>query len=93
MPSIARQLHRAKAQDHRFAGAGDAVDNPVLVPERTRQLLLLRIHDLDQVGNLQWSGDRAAGVEQAELPPRPAPREFRETGASARGRSAATSWR
>ena len=64
---LACQLHRAEAEDHRLAGTGHAVDDPVLAADRPGQLFLLGVHHLDQVGNLQRPHRGIGGPEQAEL--------------------------
>ena len=48
----AGKLHAAVAQDHRLAGSGHAMNDPVPVAKRAGELLLLQVHDPDDVGDL-----------------------------------------
>lgn len=47
-----REVFRAVAEDHGLARPGDAVDDSVSTAEAAGQLLLLQVHDLHDVGEL-----------------------------------------
>src|SRR5476649_834928 len=56
-------MRTAVPENHSLAGTGRAMNHPMTLAERARQLLLLQVHDLEQ----RWKW-RVLLCEQTELP-------------------------